>query len=218
MRSVGVTVEVEMMVGSAVDRVQVFQLVVVMGEAVGGGVALEVLLAFQPFAFGGDRELVRRSQVQGLFHAHGLRNNHHAFHLIGLDSIAVIGIGGRIWVVGRSNYGGSFRRGRWNSGDRRIQQDWLAVGGMRIKVGRGGDRVDFALLHVPGGTVGLETYRDEPILLRRGRPDLGIASRWAGILSLHIGILQMFQHKLLYVIICESWLFEIHHLSNAFAR
>lgn len=92
------------------------------------------------------------------------------------------------------------------------------MGRMRIKVRRGGDRVDLAFLHVPGGPVGLETYRNESILLRRGRPDLGVGSRWAGILSLHIGILQVFQHKLLYVIICESWLFEIHHLSNAFAR
>lgn len=63
MRSVGVTVEMEMMVRSAVDRVQMFQLavVVVMGEAVGSGMALQVLLALEPFAFGGDRELVRRS-------------------------------------------------------------------------------------------------------------------------------------------------------------
>lgn len=60
MRSVGVTVEVEMMVGSAMDRVQMLQLtvVVVMGEAVGGGMALEVLFTLEPFAFGGDRELV----------------------------------------------------------------------------------------------------------------------------------------------------------------
>lgn len=62
-RSVRMAVEVEMMVGSTVDRVQMFQLVVVMGEAVCSGMALEVLLPFEPFTFGSDRKLVRRSQV-----------------------------------------------------------------------------------------------------------------------------------------------------------
>lgn len=113
MGPVGMSVQMEMMVGSAVDWVQVFELtmVVVVGKPVGGGMTLEVLLTFQPFALGGNRELMRRSQIQGLLHAHRLRNDHHAFHLIRLDTIAVVGIGGRVWMVGRSNDWGSLWRG-----------------------------------------------------------------------------------------------------------